>query len=299
METYILAVALLAIITLAAIVALVLIYKVDHKYSEVLFNLTIIGCIHLAFYVFYVATTCLTKTENVIDTIHLGGDLYAFSIICFSTSVANVFVYITIDRSLVKIFYWIFLVISLCIICGMEKILRKCICLEDIPNKLKFNAPVLTIGNSDSEVKRVNKLAYCYDPIDPMLAGIFLEYALIYVPISVLFYITIRHTSFNEWFNKPCVVKCTGCQFNMSLCYHIAITFLIIIWCLRPIYLLSGKFTDVFYNVPSEHDDIIPMLSLLAIFFIILIYVIKVYGFGKNHLKAECLNNTENNYDLL
>lgn len=296
MEVYTLAV--IICFTSAATVALVLLYRVDHKYSGMLFNLTFVGCIYFDFSVLFFLKTSIEKTNSDMYSIYLERDFYAFSITCFSTSVAIVFGYVTMNRLWAKIFYGIFFFLSVCLIVGIEKMIGKCICIEDKKNTLEIMASVKTIESSDSEVKRVDKVLYCYyDLIDPVTASICLEYALIYVPASVLMYTTLRQSTFNERFWKPSVEKCTECQLNMSFCYFLATGFLIVIWILRPMYLLSAQFGGIFYDFPSIHRDIVPMVSLQALFCIVLVYDIKVFGFGKAYEQLECLNKKEqNNY---
>lgn len=294
-----LALTLLTIISLAATVALVLSYRVDHKYSGVLFNLTIVGCIHSVFSVLYVYKQYISNIDKEFYNISLNRNFYALSFICFSTSVVIVFGYVTLNRRLEKICYGLFCFISLCLIIGIEKILGRCI--ENNHDTLEVKTPFRIIEHSDLIAKRVNKVVYCYyDLIDPVTASICLEYALIYVPASLLFYMTARQPStFHEWFSKTCIEKCTRCQLNVSLCYHLAISFLVVIWCLRPMYFLNVKFRGLFADYPSEQCDIVQIVSLPSMFLIVLFHVIKVYGFRKERSKTECTTNNKQNYVLL
>lgn len=276
MEVYTLPVTLF--ITLAGNVALVLLYRADHKYSGMLSNLIFVGCPYLVFSVLYTLKTTMRMVDIDMYLISSDGVFYAFSIICFSINVAIIFGHATLDRLLSKIFYGIFFFISLCLIVGIDNILQRCLYIEENHDNWELMEFVQTIK---SEVKRVDKVLYCYyDLIDPVTARICLEYLLIFVPASVLLYMTIRQSStFNEWLSKSCIEKCTGCQLNVSFCYYIAIALLISIWFLRPIFLLTAKLRGTLYDSPSIHCDIVPMVSLNTICVLVLIYVIIQYGF--------------------
>lgn len=276
---------------LATMHILVLIFINDHKYSGALLHLIAIGCTYAGFCVLYV----LKKQESPFYEITSYNDFYAFSVTFFSTSAVIVIAYMTLKRKSTMLWYSVYHLLPVCIIIGMDKLLRTCTCIEG-----DCNLSISSLQITKNEGAKITPSVYCfYNTIDHDSAIIFVEYLLIYVPAYALLYTKIRKSAtLNDWFCLPSREKCRGCELNVSLCLYTVIGFSFVIWCIRPMYLITAALGYTLFDVQRKHD-IIPCLSIVAVHGMVLISMLKIYISLKYHVYQNCLKHRKENITVI
>lgn len=225
-----------------------------HRYSSVLFFTNATGFFHVLF-----LALCFLKLEWHLTVISPAViDIYTIPTSCFIVIVVLVLtalsdipqMYLTCSR----LFNGIYVAVSIFVIHKMHAVLPLC----NDGNFIDLNLHLGALG--DWEIPK--KLYFC-DHFSSEFRGIFMEYILIYIPVTVVF--SVRNRKVTNLFDDKMYRKktCQQCHLNHHICKNIVLCLLVTIWIVRPIALIV---------LNSSHGDVIPLISVFCVFVYVLVH---------------------------
>lgn len=277
MDAVIVADGIIVILTLITTISLIAVSTFDHKYSVRFFNIIVLGSLHAIFCcLIFLRTYWYTSYGGLFED--YSDATYTFSMICFAACYIIMMAGVNFEQQSHNVRFVLLQFVSLILIVGIKIILESRMHILKAVGSKSENVLLFSTDLNLKCMHHNHSSVTSLDVVDSIRTGLFLEYLFIYIPATILFYKKLHRTSttFIEWWNLPSKEECDGCQFNMSLTNHLVVYFLVVIWCLRPLYFISYRqFTFSFVNT-----DCLPMAAMLTVYIITVVYTWKIRVVG-------------------
>ena len=191
-------------LTLITTLSLLVVFRFEHKYSVLFFNIIIVGSINAIFCCLVFLRTYWYRPNGVLFEDNSDAT-YTISMVCFAACYIIMMSVVNFEQQSHNVCFVLFEFVSLILIVGIKIILNSRMLIpETVGSKSENVLPFITDLNlkfmpqnhsSVTSLDVVDSSVASLDVVVSIRTGLFLEYLFIYIPATILFYKKLHRTS--------------------------------------------------------------------------------------------------------